>query len=305
LTTTRHILGLSGGKDSAALAIYMSQNYPTIEMEYFFTDTGHELPEVYKFLDKLESKLQISISRLKPEISEHMQKLNEVHGDDSEKQMTPFKYLHRQNNYFLPSNNARWCTLNMKLFPLEKWVSPTLEKGGKIISYVAIRADENREGYKSTNNAFTVKFPFAEDGIDKQGVINLLDKSGIGLPEYYKWRSRSGCTFCFYQQKIEWVKLKEIHPDKFEEAKGYEKLAIDHESPFTWSAGESLLDLEKPKRMEQIKKDFAKRQERWEKTKRSRDPLSWAKEDRHYNAMEDVDDIYGEKLGHSCIMCHK
>ena len=36
----RHVLGLSGGKDSAALAIYMSQNYPDLEIDYFFTDTG-------------------------------------------------------------------------------------------------------------------------------------------------------------------------------------------------------------------------------------------------------------------------
>ena len=32
----RHILGLSGGKDSAALAIYMSQHYPELNIEYFF-----------------------------------------------------------------------------------------------------------------------------------------------------------------------------------------------------------------------------------------------------------------------------
>ena len=49
----RHVLGLSGGKDSAALAVYMSEKYPDIPIEYFFTDTGYELLETYKFLDKL------------------------------------------------------------------------------------------------------------------------------------------------------------------------------------------------------------------------------------------------------------
>ena len=42
----RYILGISGGKDSAALAVYMSDNYPDLDIEYFFTDTGEELPEV-------------------------------------------------------------------------------------------------------------------------------------------------------------------------------------------------------------------------------------------------------------------
>ena len=50
----RHVLGLSGGRDSAALAIYMRQNHPHLDIDYFFTDTGKELPEVYEFLVKLE-----------------------------------------------------------------------------------------------------------------------------------------------------------------------------------------------------------------------------------------------------------
>ena len=36
----RHVLGLSGGKDSAALAVHMDKNYPDIPVEYFFTDTA-------------------------------------------------------------------------------------------------------------------------------------------------------------------------------------------------------------------------------------------------------------------------
>ena len=39
----RHVLGLSGGRDSAALAVFMRQHHPEIELEYFFTDTGRAL----------------------------------------------------------------------------------------------------------------------------------------------------------------------------------------------------------------------------------------------------------------------
>ncbi len=65
----------------------------------------------------------------------------------------------------------------------------------------------------------TVRLPFRESGIDKDGVLEILEASGVGLPDYYRWRSRSGCTFCFFQQKIEWVRLMEEHPDEFEDAK--------------------------------------------------------------------------------------
>jgi len=77
-------------------------------------------------------------------------------------------------------------------------------------------------------------FPFIEDGIDKDGVLRILEDAGIGLPNYYSWRSRSGCYFCFYQTRGEWKSLKEKHPDLFEKAKSYEK------NDFTWREGESL-----------------------------------------------------------------
>ena len=43
----RHVLGLSGGRDSAALAVYMRQNHPELNIEYFFTDTGKELSLIH------------------------------------------------------------------------------------------------------------------------------------------------------------------------------------------------------------------------------------------------------------------
>ena len=48
-TAEWHVLGLSGGRDSAALAVYMRQSHPGLDIDYFFTDTGKELPEVYEF----------------------------------------------------------------------------------------------------------------------------------------------------------------------------------------------------------------------------------------------------------------
>ena len=144
-----------------------------------------------------------------------------------------------------------------------------------------------------------------EYGIDKQGVRNILERAGLGMPDYYKWRSRSGCTFCFYQQKIEWVRLKENHPDKYDEAKSYEKLAQDHDSPFTWSMSESLADMEKPERVKKIKEDYELRKAKWKANKAKRDLLAWAKEDRHYEQEDEIDEIYGDQIGHACIICHK
>ncbi len=63
----RHILSLSGGKDSAALAIYMRDRVP--EMEYIFHDTDKELPETYAYLALLEAKLGNKITKTTPDMS--------------------------------------------------------------------------------------------------------------------------------------------------------------------------------------------------------------------------------------------
>lgn len=278
---TRHLLGISGGKDSAALAVYMSTYHPEIDCEYFFTDTGKELPEVYEFLGKLEAFLGKPILYL-----------NQANRN--------FDYYLKLNGYFLPSPSTRWCTRCMKLKPFQEWIKPMLEAGDVIYSYVAIRADEpERMAMQTHHKNLHVVLPFKEAGIDKEGVYSILDDAGIGLPKYYEWRSRSGCTFCFFQQKIEWLNLYEHHPDKFKEAMDYEKTAVANGSRFTWSEGESLADLIKPERAKKIREDFEKRKVR-ELAKRPVNSL------REGLSIIDIDDIYGCDEGNgSCTICTK
>jgi hypothetical protein len=136
----------------------------------------------------------------------------------------------------------------------------------------------------------TPVYPFIEDGIVKADVTRILEESGLGFPEYYKWRSRSGCYFCFFQQKIEWVGLLENHPDLFEKAKEYENFHLDHGRRYTWSQSESLEELEKPERIEKIKKDFKIREEK-EREKKNNHLLVDM-----FSIEEDDDD--------SCLICH-
>ena len=276
----KHVLGISGGKDSAALAVFVRQHHPELDVEYFFTDTGKELPEVYEFLGRLEGFLGKPIARLNPR--------------------RDFDFWLREYKHFLPSAQTRWCTRQLKLAPFEQWIRPMLAAGDTVTSYVAIRADEEyREGYTSKHENLKVRLPFREGGIDKKGVMDILESSGVGVPKYYDWRSRSGCTFCFFQQKIEWVRLKERHTDAFEEAKQYEKNALEHGSPFTWTQGEPLDELEKPARVIQIVTDFERRKQR-DLANRPINPL------RPIETLEDIDDIYGEDEGNgACVVCHK
>jgi 3'-phosphoadenosine 5'-phosphosulfate sulfotransferase (PAPS reductase)/FAD synthetase len=336
----RHVLGISGGKDSAALAIYLRKKHPELDIEYYFCDTGKELDETYELISNLENYLGKKITRLEaapnsPEDSfDHFLK---VYGD------------------YLPSSSARWCTKKLKLEPFEQFVGDD-----PVVSYVGIRGDEDREGYISRKPNIQSIFPFrrniwSEDVIQKvlqadalprlrslyevlsepaqharllplaetplsrgfnqtQKLNALLDvdvrlfnrvvfallrstsyplaqatefslldndenlvradifhelrSSGVGVPAYYEKitfevdgqkgeyaRSRSGCYFCFFQQKIEWVWLYEQNPKAFALAQGYEK------DGYTWME-EPLSDLIKPERIRRIKLDALAKQQK-------------------------------------------
>ena len=334
----RHLLGISGGKDSAALAIYLHNKYPEMEFEYYFCDTGKELDETYDLINELEAYLGKKIKRLEAAKGSHKE---------------PFDHYISKYDGYIPSANARWCTKNLKLEPFEKFVGTE-----PVISYVAIRGDENREGYISTKPNIQTVFPFRrniwsleilsqvlqnenikqiaeiyqdkapkekidrilevvfepksqkmlfskkiellldlgistfnqvvfeflrdtkyplalmedyplvnnEDVLVKDDIFNLFRKYGVSVPKYYNEvefevngekgkyaRSRSGCYFCFYQQKIEWVWLYEQHNDRFKEAMKYEK------NGYTWNENESLKDIAKPERIQQIKEEYLKR----------------------------------------------
>jgi len=86
--SVRPLLGISGGKDSAALAIYMRDKVP--EMEYFFADTGAELPETLEFVDLMQDYLGKEIIRLNA-------------GRD-------FDHYLKLNGNFLPTARSLFCT---------------------------------------------------------------------------------------------------------------------------------------------------------------------------------------------------
>ncbi|HXE74008.1 MAG TPA: phosphoadenosine phosphosulfate reductase family protein [Candidatus Xenobia bacterium] len=224
--SVRHILSLSGGKDSTALAIYMRDRVP--EMEYVFCDTQKELPETYEYLDRLQAYLGKPIIRL-----------NATRGFDH--------WLQVYGGY-LPSSRMRWCTRMLKIKPFEEHVGDD-----PVLSYIGIRADEDREGYISHRPTIKPVYPFKEAGIVEADVFRILEESGLGLPKYYEWRTRSGCYFCFFQRKAEWVGLLERHPELFEKAKAYEKIDEAAGIRYTWNQTESLVELAEPKRTQEIK----------------------------------------------------
>ncbi len=340
MTKVRHVLGISGGKDSAALALYLRNLYPNLPIEYYNSDTGCELAETEKLVENLRSILGY---------------INPLQAANGSPEPTPFDHFLKVMGGYLPSPQSRWCTQKMKLAEFEKFVG-----NDYAVSYVGIRGDEDREGYISTKPNIQAIFPFrkniwsldvihkvlhndnileltelykkwAPDAIKieaveiastpmnksfyysrklnalldlsiktfnrvvyeflkttdypvgkldefplidnedikvKKDIFNILKGNGVPIPAYYNAiefevdgkigtysRSRSGCYFCFFQQRIEWIWLLEQHPELYKKSMEYEK------DGYTWIQGETLEELSRPERVRQIKLDYIKKQE--------------------------------------------
>lgn len=231
----RHVLNVSGGKDSSALALLMAGRIKGLEqfrhdgMEYVFCDTQKELPETYEFLARLEAELGSKIIHLNSKAG--------------------FDHWHKVFGGYLPSPQNRWCTKMLKLKPFEAHVGDD-----NVVSYVGLRADEDRIGYISKKPNIRTRYPLREAGIDYKRVVQILEDSGLGLPTFMKWgRTNSGCTFCFFQTPFEWAKLLETYPEYFKEAMDYE--TIDPSNPnkmFTWMEGAPLSSLLDPVERERV-----------------------------------------------------
>ena len=139
----RHILGISGGKDSAALAIYLKQKYPYHKIEYYNSDTGCELAETEVLINRLEAYLG-QVVRLR--------------AAEGSPEPTPFEHFLKSMGGFLPSPQARWCTKKMKLDMFEEYVGDDYA-----VSYVGIRGDEDRDGYISSKPNIQAVFPFRKN----------------------------------------------------------------------------------------------------------------------------------------------
>ncbi|MFI3300582.1 MAG: phosphoadenosine phosphosulfate reductase family protein [Candidatus Gastranaerophilales bacterium] len=253
---THHILSLSGGKDSTALAFFMKENNPEIfeQMELVFCDTEVDLPETYDYLNKIEVFLNKKIRVIKTDKGfEHM--------------FSIYKNL--------PAPHRRWCTIEMKTKPFSKYLLELLgrHKNTVINLYVGIRADEAHRAKPEDYQGNNIKqlYPFIENSVDKTDVANILERAGIGFPKYYEWSGRSGCYFCFYQPKISWVRLYEKHPDLFKKAMSYE--IDDGINRIGWNMDMLLRELIQPENIKKIKENHAKLEVKKKQTVKSTSKL--------------------------------
>lgn len=179
-----HVIALSGGKDSTALALRLAEVEPR-DYIYLITPTGDELPEMVDHWKRLEDMLGKPMTRVT-------------------NQTLDFWIDHFNA---LPNWRQRWCTRLLKIEPCIAWI----KAHQPATLYVGLRADEEeRKGIYSDD--VVSRFPLREWGWGVDQVWSYLMQKGVKIPK------RTDCARCYGQRVSEWRALWRNHPDIYENA---------------------------------------------------------------------------------------
>ena len=186
-----HVVALSGGKDSVAMALALAEREPR-DYTYICNATGNELPEMVAHWRKLEGMLGKPITPVRHD--------KDLIGTCRDQKM-------------LPNTFSRWCTRILKIEPTIAFFD-SLPDGS--VLYVGLRADEEaRRGLWGDD--ITVDFPMRRWGWSIDDVIGYIDAKGVCIP------ARTDCALCPYQRLGEWRDLYINHPDLYAQGVELEK----------------------------------------------------------------------------------
>lgn len=211
-TQGEHVVGVSGGKDSTALALRLQELYPERNFVFLITPTGDELPDMVEHWKNIEKLLG------KP--------LTYVANRSLKFWMEEYKAL--------PNFRQRWCTRLIKIQPTVIYLRQSfMTTGHKPVLYVGLRADEpERKGLYDDDVQTT--FPLREWGWGLTEVNSYLKSRGVRIPE------RTDCARCYAQRLIDWKRLLERYPEIYADAEAdEEKYGYTFRSPQRdyWPAG--------------------------------------------------------------------
>jgi 3'-phosphoadenosine 5'-phosphosulfate sulfotransferase (PAPS reductase)/FAD synthetase len=226
METINHI-GLSGGKDSTALwgwAINES-GYPRKSIRGSFCDTENEYPEVYAqiaFLDAYGQKRGV-------------QPVKTLRAHDArwtESQHPLFLALAKWKQRF-PSARARFCTEQLKIFPMLKYLEELWLMGFEVVLHSGVRATESEE--RSRMPEFgeqyhcKIRRPLLTWSIND--IWQAHRRYGLPVnPLYFTGRKRVGCKLCCMSNKQDVRITAKTKPETIDLYREWEKIVGNKEA---------------------------------------------------------------------------
>lgn len=195
------IASISGGKDSAAMALWLKEQ--ELPHRRIFMDTGWEHPITYEFL--------------RGPLTAALGPIEEI-GGERDGQPIDFVGLVRRKGLF-PSRRMRFCTEELKVKPAQRYIQRIQDELGDVINAVGIRRDESQARSKMAEWEWSETFdcwvwrPIVT--WSKDDVLAIHRRHGLPLnPLYEMGASRVGCWPCIHARKSEIALVAAIDPDR-------------------------------------------------------------------------------------------
>lgn len=190
----RVVASISGGKDSAAMSLYLTEL--GIEHNRVFADTGWESDLTYEYL--------------RGDLPAKIGPIDWVRGDH---QMIERILRHGM----FPARHRRWCTKDLKTVPLTRYITRLMDVGDDVVNAVGIRAEESDKRAEYPEWEWMPEYdcdmwrPMMS--WTEQDVIDIHTRHGLRPnPLYLKGATRVGCWPCIFSRKAELRLLADEDP---------------------------------------------------------------------------------------------
>lgn len=212
------IANLSGGRDSSAMVVRFLELGNKIDY-IIFCDTGHEFPEMYEYIDKLDSYIQRNFNH----------KLTRI---DASKEIEKwaFEYPIQRGELKgklrgLPFVNRKdYCTREAKINPTRKFIQSKCSEKYRVSALIGYTYNEVENGRTSNLDYAIARYPLHEWGWNEKEVSDYLSEKQIMNPLYNRFE-RTGCYFCPKQSKASLYNLWKFYPHLWQKMKDFEAKA--------------------------------------------------------------------------------
>ena len=193
----KYVLSYGGGLNSTALLVYLVKNDKPLDL-VIFADTGNEFEHTYQTVEYYKNWLHQHYPAVKFEI------VNSKYGMDL--------YTYAWNKKIVPNRMKRDCTTKFKILPIKHYLRETYGKQETFIQYIGISLEEAHRMRDSDVKYSKLVYPLVDAAIDRDDCVDLLKQYNLPVPE------KSGCWFCPFTNKANWIKLYQEHPDLFQKS---------------------------------------------------------------------------------------
>lgn len=198
----KYVLSFGGGLNSSALLVWLIENKKPLDL-VLFADTGGEFPHTYtavNFYKKYCEDNQIRFEIVKSHLSKSL-------------------YTYMWDKKIVPSKFRRDCTSKFKISPMRRFMRSLYDKQETFTQYIGIDYSEAHRVMANDVQYITNSYPLVDNKIDRTGCEQLLVKRGLPVPQ------KSGCYFCMFTSRKNWLALLEDNPELYEKSMQLEQHA--------------------------------------------------------------------------------